>query len=95
MEIWFKFAEAELSPVLVTEVMLYMDALCIENTRHIRISIEKITRNSKNRKYREDTCYTHFLCKKLMSGHSTRSFVAFCDFMYSKFLDSFLKFFLE
>ena len=37
--------------------------------------------------------YTLFY-KKLSSGLSTESFLAFCDFEYSKFISSFLTFFL-
>ena len=35
------------------------------------------------------------LYKKLRSGLLKQSFLAFCDFEYSKFLDSFLTFFLQ
>ena len=37
---------------------------------------------------------THFFYKKLRLGLSTQSFLAFRDFEYSKFLKSFLTFFL-
>ena len=36
-----------------------------------------------------------FFNKKLRSGLSTESFLAFCDFEYSKFLTSFLTFSLK
>ena len=39
--------------------------------------------------------YTRFFCKKLRQSLSTQSFLAFCDFEYSKFLNSFLTFFSE
>ena len=38
---------------------------------------------------------THFFYKELRSGLSTQSFLAFCDFEYSKFLNSFLTFFVK
>ena len=38
---------------------------------------------------------THFFYKKLSSGLGTQSFLAFCDFEYSKFRNSFLTVFIN